>query len=59
VLKSLLTDEQKEEYTRALSASLPPEAATGHLLEAGEENKVSRTVVFRIRIENRVQKEKT
>jgi hypothetical protein len=50
VLKSLLTDEQKEEYTRALSASLnslpPPEAAAGQLLEAGDENKVRRTVVF-------------
>ncbi len=52
VLKSLLTEEQKEEYTRALSASLPPpEAATRQLLEAGEENKVRRTAVFRIRIE--------
>jgi hypothetical protein len=45
VLKSLLTEEQKEEYTRALSASLPPpEAATHQLVEAGDENKVSRTV---------------
>ncbi len=50
MLKSLLTEEQKEEYTRTLSASLPPEAATGQLLEAGEENKVRRTVVFRVRI---------
>jgi hypothetical protein len=60
VLKSLLTDEQKEEYTRALSASLnsslpPPEAATGHLLEAGEENKVRRTVVFRTRVGIHIQ----
>jgi hypothetical protein len=54
VLKSLLTEEQKEEYTRALSAtlnSLPPEAAAGQLSEAGDENKVRRTLVFRIRIE--------
>jgi hypothetical protein len=51
VLKSLLTEAQKEEYTRALSASLPPEAAAGQLLEAGEENKVRRTKIFRIRIE--------
>jgi hypothetical protein len=47
VLKGLLTEAQKEEYTRALSASLnslpPPEAAAGQLLEAGEENKVRRT----------------
>ncbi len=50
MLKSLLTEEQKEEYTRALSASLPPESATGQLLEAGEENKVSRTMVFRVGI---------
>ncbi len=55
MLKSLLTEEQKEEYTRALSGSLPPEAAAGQLLDAGDENKVSKTVVLRIRIEIHTQ----